>query len=131
LFQLPCVAGVSFLKNADVNREALIMSEAKNQETIEQESIQAEDEKAALTYQEKVLDNYKTNLPIGISHGITHYAAMGFYYQSTVLSKFIFDLSGSSALSRCIQLLRIAGTSATAAVWQCIWLSICHLRREC
>ena len=70
----------------------------KLESAAEQVESERKEEDSGLTYQEKVLENYKTNLPTGIIHGITHYAAMGFYYQSTVLSKFIFDLSGSSAL---------------------------------
>ncbi len=65
---------------------------AEEKDLPESESIDAAE------YQKKVLENYRWNLPIGIAHGVTHYAAMGFYYQATVMSKFIFDLSGSSAL---------------------------------
>jgi len=49
-------------------------------------------------YEAKVRDNYRANKTIGIWHGIIHYTAMGFYYQTTVLSTFIYDLTGSRFL---------------------------------
>lgn len=49
-------------------------------------------------YEAKVRENYQLNKKIGILHGVVHYTALGFYYQMTVLTKFVFDLSGSSFL---------------------------------
>jgi len=49
-------------------------------------------------YEAKVRENYQWNKKIGILHGIVHYTALGFYYQSTVLSAFIYALTGSRFL---------------------------------
>ncbi len=49
-------------------------------------------------YDAKVRENFIVNRQIGILHGIVHYAGLGFYYQTTVLSNFFFDLTGSRFL---------------------------------
>lgn len=46
-------------------------------------------------YEAKVRENYQLNKTIGILHGIVHYTALGFYYQTTVLSTFVYALTGS------------------------------------
>ncbi len=49
-------------------------------------------------FQNKVRENFKFNLPVGIMQGMFYYAGLGFYNYGSIFASFVYDLSRSELL---------------------------------
>ncbi len=61
-------------------------------------AVMEEKDNQKATYQAKVRDNFKRNLPMGLIQGVFYYAGMGFYNYGSIFASFVYDISQSELI---------------------------------